>query len=172
MKSSVRVTTLLVMLFMPVLACAQSFQGQANYVSPPNQQITGSASYNFFAQQSWGGGTFMMPGMFGMMGGGGNLGFGVVSVASNVIYIINGVLVPLLFAISFIVFLYGIAKAYIFSSGDEAAVKSGHQIILWGLIGFAVMISVWGLVNVVVATFGLATSSGSAYPSSFGTQSR
>ena len=72
-----------------------------------------------------------------------------------VIYLINGVLVPVLFAVAFIVFLYGIAQAYIFSKGDEGAVTKGHQLMLWGLIGFAVMISVWGLVNIVVNTLDL-----------------
>jgi len=84
-----------------------------------------------------------------------------------VIYIINGVLVPVLFAIAFIVFLYGIAQAYIFSKGDEAAVTKGHHLMLWGLIGFAIMVSVWGLVNVVVNTFDLWGYSAPILPTSF-----
>jgi len=86
---------------------------------------------------------------------GNNCVSGICSVASNILYIINNVLVPVLFAIAFIVFLYGIARSYIFSSGDAEKVKEGHRIILWGIIAFAVMISVWGLVNVVANTFGL-----------------
>lgn len=110
--------------------------------------------------------------MFGPFSGGfGGIfpggGYGVGGVASNIIYLINSVLVPLLFAISFIVFLYGVAKAYIFSTGDEEAVKSGHQIILWGLIAFAVMVSVWGLVNVVANTFGLAGYFAPMQPTSY-----
>jgi len=77
------------------------------------------------------------------------------SIASNILYLINNVLVPVLFAIAFIVFLYGIASSYIFSRGDEEAVKKGHKFLLWGIIGFVVMISIWGLVNVVANTFGL-----------------
>ncbi len=76
-------------------------------------------------------------------------------VASTIIYIINNVLVPVIFAIAFIVFLYGIARAYIFSGGDAAKVSEGHKLLLWGLIAFVVMISLWGLVNVVANTFGL-----------------
>ena len=87
-------------------------------------------------------------------------------VAQKLIYLINNVLVPLLFAVAFIVFLYGIAKAYIFSHGDAEAVKQGHQTILWGLIAFAVMVSIWGLVNVVANTFGLAGSYAPPTPTS------
>lgn len=89
----------------------------------------------------------------------------IFSIASTVLYIINGILVPVLFAIAFIVFLYGVAQAYIFSIG-EGEVKAGHRLILWGLIGFVVMISLWGLVNVVANTFGLAGSFAPPFPSS------
>jgi FtsH-binding integral membrane protein len=90
----------------------------------------------------------------GVSVGTGHVCTGLCSIADTIIYLINGVLVPLLFAVSFIVFLYGVAKTYIFSHGEDAA--AGHKIILWGLIGFAAMISVWGMVNVVADTFGLA----------------
>ena len=79
----------------------------------------------------------------------------ICGIANTILYLINYVAVPLLFAISFIVFLYGIAKAYIFSHGDPEKVKEGHHLLLWGLIAFAVMISIWGIVNVVANTFDL-----------------
>jgi len=81
--------------------------------------------------------------------------FGIAYIGTLIIDTINLVLVPLLFAIAFITFLYGVAKTYIFSYGDEEAVKQGHKLILWGLIGFVVMVSLWGFVNVVGETFGL-----------------
>ena len=77
---------------------------------------------------------------------------------------INNVFVPVLFAIAFIVFLYGVARAYVFSRGDETAVKKGHQLILWGLIGFAVMLSVWGLVNILDSTLDLSGDIPPDYP--------
>ncbi len=76
-------------------------------------------------------------------------------VARQLIYIINNILVPVIFALAFIVFLYGVARAYIFSRGDPEETKKGHSLILWGIVGFVVMISLWGLVNVVANTFGL-----------------
>ena len=80
----------------------------------------------------------------------------ICQVASTILYIINYVLVPVLFAVAFIVFLYGVFKKYIWSRGDETAVEEGHKLILWGLVAFVVMISLWGLVNVISNTFGLA----------------
>jgi hypothetical protein len=96
---------------------------------------------------------------YGTYGGFGGGGYGttgnVTDFAYIIFYLINNVAVPLLFAVAFIVFLYGVAQTYIFSHGDQEAVGKGHKLILWGIIGFVVMISIWGLVNVVANTFGL-----------------
>jgi len=94
------------------------------------------------------------------IGGGGGTSLGgcastVCTIGSTFIYIINAILVPLLFAAAFITFLYGVAKSYIFSRGDATKVADGHRIILWGVVAFAIMISIWGLVNIVANTFGL-----------------
>jgi hypothetical protein len=90
----------------------------------------------------------------------------ICMVAQNVVYIINNILVPVLFAVAFIVFLYGIFKSYIWSHGDAAEVSQGHKLVLWGIIGFVVMISLWGLVNVVANTFGLGGYYAPPLPSS------
>ena len=90
----------------------------------------------------------------------------ICAVAQNLIYIINSILVPVVFALSFIVFLYGIARAYIFSGGDPEKVKDGHKMLMWGIIAFVVMISLWGIVNVVANTFGLTGSYAPPTPSS------
>lgn len=79
----------------------------------------------------------------------------VNSYATGITDLINKVFVPLLFTLAFIVFLYGVAKAYIFSGGSETERAQGHKLILWGVIGFFVMLAVWGLVNVLISTFGL-----------------
>ncbi|MDP1689856.1 MAG: hypothetical protein Q8L52_01490 [bacterium] len=90
----------------------------------------------------------------------------ICAVAQNLLYIINSILVPVIFALAFIVFLYGIAKSYIFSGGDPEGVKQGHKILMWGIIAFVVMVSLWGIVNVVANTFGLTGSYAPPTPSS------
>lgn len=95
-----------------------------------------------------------LAGTFGV--GIGGCGVYICWLGNLVLSIINSVLVPVLFAVSFIVFLYGIASSYILHPGDAEKVKEGHKLVLWGIVGFAIMISIWGLVNVVANTFGLA----------------
>lgn len=109
-----------------------------------------------FAQFGWG-----LTFTFGL--GCGNT---ICLVGQNILYIINNILVPVLFALAFIVFLYGIALKYIFSGGDPGKVAEGHKLLLWGIIGFVVMISIWGIVNVVANSFGLGGAFAPAPPTS------
>lgn len=75
---------------------------------------------------------------------------------SGILYVINSILVPVLISIAFLVFLWGVAQAYIISGASEDAREEGHKLVLWGIIGFVVIFSVWGIVNIVGATLGLS----------------
>lgn len=92
---------------------------------------------------------------------------GLCYISNLIISTINNILVPVIFAIAFIVFLWGIANAYVLSRGNEAKVKQGHQLILWGLVGFFFMLSIWGLVNILVNTFNISGGSGPPTPTYF-----
>ena len=65
------------------------------------------------------------------------------------------VLVPLLFAVAFIAFLYGIFLYFIAGGADEEKRSQGKQLAIWGIVGFFVMVSVWGLVNIIRNTFNI-----------------
>lgn len=77
------------------------------------------------------------------------------SLFTSLIAFINTILVPLVFALAFFLFLFGVFR-YFFSSGAKAdeGRTEGKKFIMWGVIALAVMISVWGLVNILVRTFG------------------
>lgn len=70
-----------------------------------------------------------------------------------IISIINGILVPLILAIAFIVFVWGIFKYFIANTDD--AKEKGRDLMVYGLIGFFVIISVWGIVNLLTNTISL-----------------
>lgn len=77
------------------------------------------------------------------------------SVGTWFITFVNGVLVPVLFALAFIVFIWGAFTTFILGATSEETKDKGKNLMLWGLIGFFVMISVWGLVNILTGTFSL-----------------
>lgn len=77
----------------------------------------------------------------------------IQTLGDTFINIINQVAVPLIFALAFIVFIWGVFNYFILGGGDEEKRDKGRDLMIWGLIGFFIMVSVWGLVNLLVGTF-------------------
>jgi hypothetical protein len=49
-------------------------------------------------------------------------------------------------------FIWGVVQ-YVINSDEEAKKAKGKEFMIWGIIGLTVMVSVWGLVNVLGSTF-------------------
>jgi len=79
----------------------------------------------------------------------------LTELGQTIITLITGTVMPLLFAIALVYFLVGVVK-YIASGGDENKRKEGTQMMLYGIIGLFVMVSVWGLVALLINTFGIS----------------
>lgn len=84
----------------------------------------------------------------------------VSDAGSFVINTINNIIVPVLFAVAFIVFLYGAFETFIVGANSEEVKEKGKNLMLWGLIGFFVMVSVWGLVNILTGTISFGNNAG------------
>jgi hypothetical protein len=65
--------------------------------------------------------------------------------------------IPLLFALAIIYFFWGVIQ-YIRSAGDPKLADSGKSIMIYGIIGIAVMASIYGLVNFLTDAAGLTTT--------------
>jgi hypothetical protein len=76
-------------------------------------------------------------------------------VGTFIVTLINNVAVPVIFALAFIVFIWGVFQYFILGGSDEEKRKNGQQLMLWGLIGFFIMVSVWGLVNILTNSVNL-----------------
>src|SRR3990167_11527532 len=69
---------------------------------------------------------------------------------------ILGAIVPVLVALGVVYFVWGVISYMI--GGDEEAKKKGRDKIIYGIIGLAVIIGVWGLVSVLTRTFNVTNS--------------
>ena len=74
---------------------------------------------------------------------------GPTQFVGNILTFINGTLVPLVFAVAFLVFIWGVFEYFIRGGGDEGKREQGKQLMLWGIIGFVLMVSIWGIVNIL-----------------------
>jgi len=68
-------------------------------------------------------------------------------------YILNP-LIFLLFAIATLVFFWGIFQ-FIFSQTADDKRDEGKRKIFWGLFGMFIMISAYGLIRLILGTFGI-----------------
>lgn len=70
-----------------------------------------------------------------------------------IVCVINGSVIPLIFTLAVVMFIWGVIKFFIINADEEAKRAQGKQYMLWGIIALAVMISIWGLVNIFGVTF-------------------
>ena len=77
---------------------------------------------------------------------------------TGIIGIINTVIVPVIFALAFLVFVWGIVNYFFISGGDETKRAEGRQFTMWGIIVIVVLFSVWGFVNLLLSTLGIMPS--------------
>lgn len=73
--------------------------------------------------------------------------------------LINDSVIPLIFAVATAFFIWGAVKFFIINSDEEAKREQGKQFMIWSIIAFTVMLSIWGLVKIVGGTIpGVNTS--------------
>lgn len=77
----------------------------------------------------------------------------ITDVICKISIILNSI-IPLLITLGVVYFIWGVISYVI--SDDEEAKKKGRDRIVFGIIGLAVIASVWGLVHIVQTTFNLS----------------
>ena len=80
---------------------------------------------------------------------------GLSDLLCRVSNLLNSVL-PVIVAIGVLYFVWGVVS-YVIASEEEAK-KAGRDRIIYGIIGLAVIIGMWGLVNLVRNSFGLTNT--------------
>ena len=77
----------------------------------------------------------------------------------NVMQFMNNILVPFVFAIALLFFIFGMFNYFIRGGASEASQEKGKQMIVYSVAGFVLMLSIWGIVNLVASgLFGTTTT--------------
>lgn len=72
-------------------------------------------------------------------------------VNNNVLPIFDSA-ITFIMTIAVLAFVFGAAK-FVLMAGDDKSRSEGKQMMLWGIISLAVMVSIWGLVQIIKTTF-------------------
>jgi hypothetical protein len=62
--------------------------------------------------------------------------------------------IPIVITLALLLFLWGLVK-FMTAAGDETAQATGKKLMIWGIIILFVMVSVWGLVQLINTLTGI-----------------
>ena len=74
---------------------------------------------------------------------------------SSLLTLVNRTLIPLMFAVAILGFFYGVFKYLIVGGADESKREEGKKLMIWAVIGFVVMVSLYGIIGLVQSSFGI-----------------
>lgn len=75
----------------------------------------------------------------------------VTTLMNSISKVIIDPLIILLFSLAMVYFVYGIAR-YLLSPDNEEVRKSSKSSMVWGIVGMLIMVSVYGILNIIVNT--------------------
>ena len=62
---------------------------------------------------------------------------------------LGGTIIPIIFTFALVVFLWGVFQYFILGGGDTEKQEQGKQLMMYAIGGFVLMVSVWGIVNLI-----------------------
>ncbi len=71
----------------------------------------------------------------------------------NIMAFLKGKVIPLLFALATVIFIWGVIQYVVGSQGSETRIETGKKVMIWGIIGLAIMTSAWAIVAILCGTF-------------------
>ena len=74
---------------------------------------------------------------------------------NNIQVFVSSVLVPLVLALAFLFFLWGVFKFFIAGGADEEKRNEGKQLMIYSIIGFVLIVALYGIVNFIAGGLGL-----------------
>lgn len=72
---------------------------------------------------------------------------------------LNLIIVPLIFALAFLFFLWNATRYFIIGQGSDESKEKAKRLALYGILAFVIMVSIWGIVNLLVGGLGFDRTS-------------
>jgi uncharacterized membrane protein YidH (DUF202 family) len=69
---------------------------------------------------------------------------------------INNILIPLVFAVALLFFIWGMFKFFIYGGADDDERTKGRNLMVWSIVAFVLMVSIFGIVNLIAGGLGFS----------------
>ena len=83
---------------------------------------------------------------------------GVVEWLAAIILFFNSTVIPFIFALAFLFFIWNAFRFFILGGATEEGRENAKRLMLWGLTAFVLMVIIWGIVNMLAGALGLDRS--------------
>ena len=67
---------------------------------------------------------------------------------------INNVLIPLVFAVALLIFIWGMFRFFIYGGHEDEEREKGKSLMIWSIVAFVLMVSIFGIVNLIAGGLG------------------
>ena len=67
----------------------------------------------------------------------------------------NNVLVPLIFSLALLFFLWNVFRYFILKGATPDGREKAKRYMIWSIIGLVLMVSIWGIVNLLINGLGI-----------------
>lgn len=74
---------------------------------------------------------------------------------TNILAFTQTVLIPFILGIGFLVFVWGMFKFFIVGGANDDAKVQGKSLMIYAVLGFVIIITFWGIVNLFASSTGL-----------------
>lgn len=82
----------------------------------------------------------------------------------NIMVFINEILIPFIIGIGFLVFVWGIFLYFILGGANDEKKEQGKSLMIYGTLGFVLIIIFFGIVNLITSSTGLEGESVKGIP--------
>jgi hypothetical protein len=86
---------------------------------------------------------------------GGGRGGEIGTAMESILKFIDGVIIPFILSIGFLIFVWGMFKYFIQGGANDEAKESGKSLIMYAIAGYVVILAFWGIVNILSNGLGL-----------------
>lgn len=76
----------------------------------------------------------------------------------------NSYIIPFLVTIAFIAFIINVVRYFILKSDSEDGRSNARRYLIWSLIGFVIIVAMWGIINLFILLFGFNSFGGIVCP--------